>query len=272
MFDPIRKAFGQRKKAPRPQLPAGTRAYAIGDIHGRLDLFQALTDAIEQDVERSAPADTVIILLGDLIDRGPDSAGVIRHAREWQTHCPIGCEVRYLVGNHEEMMIDAFKSVNIMRHFLKHGGRETILSYGVSEKQFNDATTAELQQMMKDLVPKADKEFIKSFEEMIILGDYLFVHAGIDPEVPTDQQRKRDTRWIREPFLNSTRKHSHLVVHGHTIVEDIVERPNRIGIDTGAYRFGILTALVLEGSEQRYIQAIQKKNGKIAIQEKETAE
>lgn len=268
MFEPIRKALGKGKKSRRPTLPAGQRAYAIGDIHGRLDLFAALTAAIEQDNRENTPADTTMILLGDLIDRGPDSAGVIRHAREWQNRC----HVRYLIGNHEEMMLDAFKSVNIMRHFLKHGGRETILSYGVSEKQFNNATTAELQQMMKDLVPKSDREFVKSFEEMITLGDYLFVHAGIDPEVPMDQQRTRDTRWIREPFLNSTKKHTHLVVHGHTIVENIVERPNRIGLDTGAYRFGKLTALVLEGSEQRYIQAFEKKSGKIAIQKKETAE
>lgn len=268
MFDPLRKAFRKKSKQRLPQVPAGERVYAIGDIHGRLDLFNALTKAIEKDDRKSGKAKTTVILLGDLIDRGPDSAGVVKAARELQDRRTV----RYLIGNHEEMFLDAFKSVTIMRHFLKHGGRETILSYGVSVKKFNDTSTEELQKLMKELVPKSDRTFIKGFEEMIEIGDYLFVHAGIDPERSLDDQRKRDTRWIREPFLNSTKKHSHMIVHGHSIVEDIDERANRIGLDTGAYKFGKLTAVVLEGASRRYIQATENKAGKITIQKKDTAE
>lgn len=268
MFDPIRKAFRKKSMQRLPQLPEGERVYAIGDIHGRRDLFEALITAIDKDDIKSGDAKTTIVLLGDLIDRGPDSAGVVKAARELQQRHTV----RYLIGNHEEMLLDAFKSVDIMRHFLKHGGRETILSYGVSVKTFNQATTEELQTMMKELVPKSDRNFIKGFEEMIAIGDYLFVHAGIDPDRSLPDQRKRDTRWIREPFLNSTKKHSHMIVHGHTIVEDIDERANRIGLDTGAYKFGKLTAIVLEGTDRRYIQAVEDTNGKITIQKKDEAE
>lgn len=268
MFDPIRKAFRKKSKKHAPSVPKGERVYAIGDIHGRCDLFEALTAAIRKDDKKSGNAKTTIVLLGDLIDRGPDSAGVVKAARALQQRHAV----RYLIGNHEEMLLDAFKSVDIMRHFLKHGGRETILSYGVTVKTFNQATTEELQTMMKELVPKSDRNFIKGFEEMIEIGDYLFVHAGIDPDRPLSDQRKRDTRWIREPFLNSTKKHSHMIVHGHTIVEDIDERANRIGLDTGAYKFGKLTAIVLEGTDRRYIQAVEGRKGKIMVQKKDTAE
>jgi serine/threonine protein phosphatase 1 len=102
---------------------------------------------------------------------------------------------------------------------------------------------------------------MRTFEEYFTIGDYAFVHAGISPEVPLEDQSRQDLLWIRDPFLSYPGQHSHLIIHGHTIVEDVVERPNRIGIDTGAYRFGRLTALVLERSARRYIQAVQTDNG-----------
>ncbi|MGB7373794.1 metallophosphoesterase family protein [Pontixanthobacter sp.] len=268
MFNPIRKAFRRKSSQRAPRLPEGERVYAIGDIHGRRDLFDALVAAIEKDDRKSGKANTTIVLLGDLIDRGPDSAGVIKAARALQDRHTV----RYLIGNHEEMLLDAFKSIDVMRHFLKHGGRETILSYGVSIKTFNGSTTEELQKMMKALIPKSDRNFIKGFEEIIEIGDYVFVHAGIDPERPVSEQRRRDTRWIRDPFLNSTKQHSHMIVHGHTIAEEIDQRANRIGLDTGAYKFGKLTAIVLQGTTRRYIQAIEDANGTILIQKRDAAQ
>ncbi|WP_209346943.1 metallophosphoesterase family protein [Pontixanthobacter sp. CEM42] len=255
MLKPILKIFNGKAKKKRACVPDGERLYVIGDIHGRLDLFDALVRAIEEDDKQSGEAETTIILLGDLVDRGPHSAGVIQLAQLWEEYRAI----RYLFGNHEEMFLDSFDDLEVMRHFLKHGGRETILSYGVSEKQFNNSSTEELQNLMIDKVPKSDRKFLKSFEDMIIVGDYLFVHAGINPNRALDDQKPRELRWIRDKFLDHKDRHSHIVVHGHTITEEIEERKNRIGIDTGAYKFGTLTALVLEGDTRRYIQAVEKK-------------
>lgn len=242
-------------------MPPGERAYVIGDIHGRLDLFEELIGAIEQDDLDRSTAVTTVILLGDLVDRGPHSAGVIERARRWQAHR----EVRILAGNHEEMFLDSFADLNMLRHFLKHGGRETVLSYGIDQKLFNSAAIEEVQAMMHHYIPETERRFIKSFEEYVELGDYVFVHAGIVPEVALKDQNRQDLLWIRDPFLSYTERHSHMIVHGHTIVQNVEERSNRIGIDTGAYRYGRLTALVLEGDVRRYIQAVAGDDG-IAIE------
>lgn len=234
-------------------MPAGQRAYVVGDVHGRLDLFEQLIDAVEQDDRDAPPAETTVILLGDLVDRGPDSAGVIDRARRWKA----ARHVRILAGNHEEMFLESFTDINMLRHFLKHGGRETVLSYGVDQRLYNEASLEQLQEIMRRHVPDADRKFLESFEEYIILGDYAFVHAGINPGLPLEAQARHDMLWIRDPFLGFAGPHSHVIVHGHTIFEKVEERSNRIGIDTGAYRYGRLTALVLEGAERRYIQAVQ---------------
>ncbi len=257
MFESLRQFFRSKPAGPAAKMPVGQRAYVIGDIHGRLDLFEELIHAIEQDDLEARPAETIMILLGDLVDRGPDSAGVIDRARRWQTARPV----RILAGNHEEMFLESFDNLNMLRHFLKHGGRETVLSYGVEQGRYNDASLEELQEIMRRYVPGSDRKFLQSFEEYVTLGDYAFVHAGINPEVPLEAQTRQDLLWIRDPFLGFADQHSHVIVHGHTIVENVEERPNRIGIDTGAYRFGRLTALVLEGATRRYIQAVQGEDG-----------
>ena len=267
MFDQFRKLFGKSHKPARHALPPGERVYAIGDIHGRLDLFDELIHAIERDdMESPPPGRTTVVLLGDLVDRGPSSAQVIARAREWQVRRPV----RILAGNHEEMFLDAFESTEILRHFLKHGGRETLISYGLSERTYNNVTLENLRQMMAGLVPQHDRDFIAGFEDYVTIGDYLFVHAGIRPEVPLEEQQRRDMLWIREPFLRYEEAHPYMVVHGHTIFETVDEAPNRIGIDTGAFRSGVLTAVVLEGDKRRYIQAVEE-TGLIAIHRGETA-
>jgi serine/threonine protein phosphatase 1 len=236
-------------------VPPGTRVYAVGDIHGRLDLFSALVDAIEADdaaaCARSGPAETTVVLLGDLIDRGPDSAGVLGLAREWRTHR----RVRVLCGNHEEMLLQSFDNVEVLRHFLRHGGRETVLSFGIDEAAYVEATFEQVQAMMRAAVPKAALDFIGSFEDVVRIGDYAFVHAGVRPGVGLEAQRPADLRWIRESFLTSAAAHEAVIVHGHTITEALELRPNRIGIDTGAYLSGVLTALCLEGASRRLIEA-----------------
>ncbi len=260
MLQFLRSLFSESDAANLPSIPAGQRVYAVGDIHGRLDLFEALIEAIEQDDADAGSASSTVILLGDLVDRGPDPAGVVRRAREWQDQR----EVRILSGNHEEMFLRSFKDEEMMRHFLRHGGRQTIMSYGVGRKALSEASITEAQALMDAAVPESERVYIANFEDMIVIGQYVFVHAGIDPQVPLEAQRKSDLRWIREPFLSHSEPLEKVVVHGHTICNEPEDRGNRIGIDTGAYSSGRLTALVLEGSRRRYIEAIEREDGTIS--------
>ena len=263
MFASLRRLFEKGPAPPpAPSVPEGERWYVIGDIHGRLDLFTALKTAIEEDDTARGPAETTVLLLGDLVDRGPDSAGVVKLARKWGK----ARRLRYLAGNHEEMFLESFEDREVLRHFLKHGGRETVLSYGIGRKAYNKMKMGELQKTLVDLVPQKDRDFLASFEDIIVAGDYAFVHAGIHPKRSLDEQKPSDLRWIRDRFLYHKEPFSHVIVHGHTIFENVDNRENRIGIDTGAFRTGRLTALVLEGSGRQLIQAIADDDGTIAIE------
>jgi serine/threonine protein phosphatase 1 len=259
MFQALRHLFARGEETPLPSVPDGQRVYAIGDVHGRLDLFQALVAAIEADDAARAPAETLIVLLGDLVDRGADSRGVIEFARALQRRRAV----RILAGNHEEMFLRSLSNIETFRHFLRHGGRETLFSYGIDRRRFTEASMEEAQEMAREAVPADHVAFIESFEDMIQLGDYLFVHAGIDPRVPLDKQRSSDLRWIREPFLSHDGSHGVVVVHGHTISETPEDCGNRIGIDTGAFMSGRLTALALEGTVRSYLEAVESESGTI---------
>jgi serine/threonine protein phosphatase 1 len=234
-----------------PAVPAGERVYAVGDIHGRVDLFDALIQAIEADDEARGAADTTIVLLGDLVDRGPASAAVVRAAYALSHRR----KVRIICGNHEEMFLESFERTEVLQHFLRYGGRETILSYPVDADAFETATLDEAQAIMRGAVPEADLAFMRSFENFVAIGGYLFVHAGIRPHTPIAKQTSQNLRWIREPFLSYPGDHGCIVVHGHTITSEPELLHNRIGIDTGAFMSGRLTALALEGAERWLIEA-----------------
>ena len=251
MLKPLRSFFRKAPDGPKPAVPAGERYYAIGDIHGCDKLFDALIEAIEKDDAEAGPAETTVVLLGDLVDRGPGSAQVVKSARKWGKQR----KVRYIAGNHEEMFLESFEDRGVLKHFLKHGGRETILSYGIPKSEYNSLELNELQDRLHTLVPKKHRKFLESFEEMIVAGDYAFVHAGVDPSRSLTDQTRKDMLWIRERFLDHDAPFEKVIVHGHTIFEDVEQRSHRIGVDTGAFRFGRLTALVLEGETRRYIQA-----------------
>ena len=253
--------FGSGADRPTHTLPEGERVYAVGDIHGRADLFRALIDAVDLDDQTRGRARTTIILLGDLVDRGPDSAQVIQLAREWQNRR----DVRILAGNHEEMFLLSFDKVEVLRSFLRWGGKETLLSYGYDEDALLQDEYERVQEQMAELVPQADREFVASFEDQIRMGDYLFVHAGVDPFAPLDEQKRNDLLWIREPFLSHKGKLEALIVHGHTISDGPEELGHRIGIDTGAYQSGQLTALMLEGTEKHYLVTAEK-GGTITVE------
>lgn len=257
MKDIVNKLLAPRKTGPPPAIPPGERVYAIGDIHGRLDLFTALARAIEQDDRARGTADTTVILLGDLIDRGPHSARVVAGARSWAQ----SRKVRFISGNHEEMFLLSFFKLGALRSFMKFGGGETLVSYGITASALASATLEETQDMLVDAIPWEDREFLRQFETTIAIGDYLFVHAGIRPKRPVEEQDVHDCRWIREPFLSFKGDFGYTVVHGHTVTDEPIIRHNRIGIDTGAFKSGRLTAVCLEGTERALMEARETENG-----------
>lgn len=248
----FRKAAVQRP-LDTARVPDGARIYAIGDIHGRNDLLQALLAQIEADDARRGPADTQIIFLGDLMDRGPDSAGVIETAMALKA---AGRKVRFLMGNHEEVFVKACRKRDpkITRFFLRIGGEATVLSYPITRAEYITLDMEQLSERLSTLVPQEHLDFVESFEDQIVIGDYAFVHAGIRPGVPLAEQKPSDLRWIREDFVEQRGDLEKVVVYGHTIYDDIEERGSRIGIDTGAYASDKLTALALECGERWYLQ------------------
>jgi len=255
------KALLRRKPKPAAPidtatLPDGMRVYAIGDVHGRRDLLDVLLDQIFADDRARGAADTHIVFLGDLMDRGPDSAGVIDRAIELSQ--TMGRNVHFLMGNHEEVYLAAATGdEKLVRFFCKIGGRETILSYDISAAEYNALTMGELAARLPALLPQAHVDFVSRFQDRVVMGDYAFVHAGVRPGVGIEKQRAKDLRWIREEFLIDETPHDKLIVHGHTITDDVEECTNRIGIDTGAYMSGMLTALALEGRSRWYLKTGQ---------------
>lgn len=241
--------------APRTAcVPEGQRIYAIGDIHGRLDLLDDLLFRIDADDKARGNASSQLIFLGDLVDRGPNSAGVVQRALAVSRGTR---PARFLMGNHEEVFLKALNgSLEALRFFVKIGGRATILSYGIGEAEYDAMDYDALLPALIERVPQAHVEFLSSFEDRIAIGDYLFVHAGIRPRVPFEEQSRGDLRWIRSEFLDFRGDHGAVVVHGHTITDDVEERPNRIGIDTGAFATGRLTAIGIEGSERWFLNTL----------------
>jgi len=238
----------RRSTTPSFALPPGERVYAIGDVHGCLSLVDTLLAAIAADRATRAPANTTLIFLGDLVDRGPESAAVLERLRQFDQP---DMRLRILKGNHEEIFLKALDGDDkSLRLFCRIGGRETIESYGMSEEEYNRLGYAELLAAMQRLVPAAHRDFVDGFEDMIAIGDYLFVHAGVRPEVALEEQRPADLRWIRDPFLDYPRPLEKMIVHGHTVTEAPEMRAHRIGIDTGAYQSGVLTAIGLEDGER----------------------
>ena len=234
-----------------PKGKAGARAYAIGDIHGRLDLLERLLARIESDVAARPPRRNFIIFLGDLVDRGPESAQVVERLLHYR---PPNARPIFLAGNHEEVMLRMLAGeTGIMPSWLKFGGLECARSYGIDPASLQRMDEGAALQLLAAKVPRAHRDFLDSFADTFRFGDYLFVHAGIRPGIAVEEQDRHDLRWIRDPFLSDAKDHGFIVVHGHTIVEKVEERPNRIAIDTGAYHSGVLTALAIEDDRRWYL-------------------
>lgn len=237
----------------RPRVPDGMRIYAVGDVHGRLDLLREIEAQIEEDA-RAAPLDRIIqLMLGDYIDRGPDSAGVIAHLIERGRQR----ELVTLRGNHEDYILAARRWPGAVLHWCQNGGADTLASYGIDVSDYDEAEVDEacvaIARRFFAALPSEHARFIDEALLHWSCGDYLFVHAGIRPGVPFAEQSEVDLLWIRDEFLDSDMDFGCVVVHGHTPTATPVLRANRIGIDTHAVRSGRLTCLVLEGASQSFL-------------------
>ena len=231
--------------------PSGKRLYAIGDVHGRLDLVDELLGRIEDDIAERPVETAAVVFLGDLIDRGPDSAGVVERLQTLR-HYPA--KTLFLLGNHEEFLLRALAGEPGIAHdWLGFGGDACAESYGIAPSALQAMDERRIAEVLHAAIPVAHVEFLKTFGDTFAFGDYLLVHAGIRPGVPIEQQQPRDLRWIRQPFLSDAHDHGCMVIHGHTISDGVDQRSNRIGIDTGAYRTGILTAAVIEDADVHFL-------------------
>ena len=233
----------------------GHRAYVVGDVHGRLDLLDRLLAHIHAEIAETVPHKTLLVFLGDLIDRGPASAQAIERLRNYRAE---GVRTVFLLGNHEEVLLRILDGdTSLIASWLRYGGAQCLQSYGADARRIASLTDEAAVEEIRRAIPDEHQEFLKTFVDTCRFGDYLFVHAGIRPGVAIEQQLQSDLRWIREPFLFDETDHGCVVVHGHTISPEVEERPNRIGIDTGAYRTGVLTALAIEGSRRWYLDTSQ---------------
>ncbi len=236
----------------KARTPNGMRIYAIGDVHGMDAMLAEAHEKIARDRTTHGDLDDRIIHVGDYVDRGPDSAGVIdRLARLRESDPRVVC----LLGNHDELMA-GFLSEPVLcgPNWLANGARNTLASYGIAVPEGMDfADLPALAERLAATMPAAHAAFLRDLPLSVRFGDFFFCHAGIRPGVALDRQDPNDLVWIREPFLASGRDHGAVVVHGHTPVPAPEVRANRIGIDTGAVYGGALTVLVLEGSAYRFL-------------------
>jgi len=237
--------FKRRRSAP--SVPAGERIYAIGDIHGRMDLFHRLLELLHEDEKRRGPATTRIVVIGDFIDRGPQSAKVVSTLEWWQRN---SSRVTILKGNHEAALLESLAgNPHAQRLWLSYGGLDTLRSFGVEPPK--GCSSDELEALIRSSISEPTIAWLEQLPISHLIGDYFFSHAGVKPGVSLDQQRPDHLLWGAEEFLGSRRDHGAVIVHGHTICGSRVQfAPNRICIDTGAYCTGILSAVGLEDHRQ----------------------
>lgn len=236
--------------------PPGVVVWAVGDVHGRLDLLNPLLDAIEADAANSDAERKVVVMLGDYVDRGPDSRGVIDRL----LHLPQGDgrERRLLRGNHEDRMEAFLSDPELGPGWCDYGGREALRSYGVTPPAMRgdaDGWARAARALNKAMGPD-HRAFLCDLEYSVVIGDYFFAHAGARPGVALADQSQQDLMWVRNAFLSDPRPFERVVVHGHTPQDVLVADHRRIGVDTGAYATGVLSAVRLEGTTRTLIQTV----------------
>lgn len=246
-----------RRAAPRRRpsaTPEDTVVWAVGDVHGRLDLLSPLVDAMVADLQASAARRKVIVFLGDYIDRGPDSKGVLDLLIGLRTRGMF--ELHFLRGNHEDRMEAFLVDPAYGPGWRDYGGREALQSYGVVapiDKSDTEAWEA-AHQALNAAVDREQRTFLADQSYSVSIGDYFFAHAGAEPGVALDEQDPQQLMWVRQSFLDHPAPFERMVVHGHTPTEAVHADHRRIGIDTGAYATGVLTGLRLEGEKRELLQ------------------
>lgn len=248
--------FGRRRARQEvarasASVPAGTTVYAIGDVHGRLDLLEDLEAMIVRHAARHPGGRRVLVFVGDYIDRGYESRRVVDRLIAGP---PEGFERVCLRGNHEDFLLQFLTEGRDAEMWLANGGRETLMSYGVAVPPGGRLDLQALRVELAEAIPAEHLAFFEGLGLIHYEGDYAFVHAGVRPGVPLDEQDAHDLMWIRDTFLDANDDWGRVVVHGHTPTPAPQVRANRIGIDTGAYATGRLTCLVLAGSGHEFLQ------------------
>ena len=241
------------RSGPPATVPAGRRVYAIGDIHGRADLLERLIIRLRNDADQMETGTTAtLIFLGDYVDRGFQSREVIDFLL---SDACCGFETVFLKGNHELAMLEFLKDPSTGPRWATYGGAETLVSYGVQPPGPDEPPESwrrACEEFSKAL-PDAHLQFLTRLPVSVRLGDYLFVHAGVRPDVPLDAQSETDMLWIRDDFINDHKLFDAVIVHGHTPVNVPYRDARRIGVDTGAYMSGRLTAVRLEGERVDFL-------------------
>jgi serine/threonine protein phosphatase 1 len=251
----LRALFKRVRASPTPA--KGERLYAIGDLHGRLDLFRILIKQLEADVAARGNMPSRIILLGDLIDRGPYSRDLLELIRRMQVQNADRFVV--LCGNHEEMLLaSADGNASAQRLWLDNGGDATLRSYGIDQAEFLSLTSEQRGGVLSRVVGAETLTWLAALPVHFRSGGYFFCHAGIRPGISLDKQRREDLLWIREDFVSSNRRHGVVVVHGHSETADVEIKVNRINVDTAAYRTGQLTAVGMQGPYRWFISTTRR--------------
>jgi serine/threonine protein phosphatase 1 len=253
------KLFRPRARDVRVVSTGGPVVYAIGDIHGQLELLDQLLDIIADDFQALKRNDLpVLVFVGDYVDRGPMSKGVIdRLIQLGGMASSNDFQIRTLMGNHEQTMLSFLENPEAGPAWVEFGGGETLTSYGVDRPSSRPEPEVwrEVQVALKRNLPSEHVTFLRGLELSAIYGDYLFVHAGVRPGVPLDRQNPEDLMWIRGDFLSQPHRLDYVVVHGHTPDEEPFIGPSRINVDTGAYATGVLTAVRLTEGPPIVLQA-----------------
>jgi serine/threonine protein phosphatase 1 len=247
--------FALKKKTTTDEFiaaaPEGQRLYAVGDIHGRADLLDALLDKIAADAAETE-LQSRVIFLGDYVDRGPNSKEVLERLLQYGEQFPQSV---FLKGNHEEAMLDFIADPIDLESWIDWGGLETMQSYGLPAVA--DRPPESLRNELVEKLPDAHFQFLMDLPCYYQAGDYIFVHAGLRAGVSLGNQVSQDMLWIRDEFYLTSASDwgSRCIVHGHTPQNAPFNSSWRVNVDTGAFRTGSLTAVVLEGKERRFIQS-----------------
>lgn len=249
------RAAGGREGSAKAS-PGERLVYAIGDVHGCAALLDRLLARIDDDASTAGAAEApILVFLGDYVDRGPDSRGVVQRLIELKGSARY--DLRALMGNHEEALLRFLIDPAFGPTWAQYGGLQTLASYGVARPPTLRPRPEDWEltrQAFADAIPREHLTFLSDLELSVRLGDYVFVHAGVRPGIPLADQSAHDLLWIRDEFLGSSRAHDGVIVHGHTPEAEPFLGVHRIGIDTGAYATSVLTALRLEGVARNIIQ------------------